>query len=56
MKKKKKEQNRERENLLDSHEVEFTAASPVLSWAVKYFIHFFFPREKKHSEEKQVRR
>lgn len=38
-----------------SHEVELTAASPVLSWAVKYFIHFFFPREKKHSEEKSVR-
>lgn len=39
----------------NSYEVELTAASPVLSWAVKYFIHFFFPREKKHSEEKQVR-
>lgn len=36
-------------------EVELTAASPILSWVVKYFIHFFIPREKKHSEEKQVR-
>lgn len=39
----------------NSHEDELIAASPVLSWAVKHFIHFFFPREKKHSEEKEVR-
>lgn len=30
----------------NSHEDEPTAASPVLSWAVKHFIHFFFPQRK----------
>lgn len=50
----KEERKRESEPI-NSHESELTATSPVLSWAVKYFIHFFFPKEKKHSEEKQVR-